>query len=200
MIKLTNRQILHITPGLSPVVCDGKTAVIAIHHEVGICGADPPGVMIGVDVASDKCGKRLPTVDALVDFFKQGIHDVFIFRITENMREIKRPVTDVFGSRQLPGFASVIRTVKSILFRFDDGIHPLRVAGRNGQSDTTQHSFGQTVFCRQLLKGLASVVGHIQSGSRATGFKKPGPTLRLPQGYKKFVGVARVHHHVGNTR
>src|SRR5690606_24693273 len=51
MIKLRYRQIFHKSPGLSAVVRNIQTAVVALDDVVGILRVNPHGVVIGVHAA-----------------------------------------------------------------------------------------------------------------------------------------------------
>ena len=198
VVKLTNRNVFGVSPGIAPIKSDIEAPVIAIDDVFAVIGIDPEGVVVGVNApVIDPVIEGAPPVDGAADLGINGIKQVLIRRIYINFGVVKRAISLVFIGHFAPFEAAIGTFVQGIVLGLHQGVHDIGVAFGNGQSQASQVTFGQTVFAGTAFPALAPIVGDIEARTFAAAFKKPGPTLVFPHRRNDFIGIGWVRYEVG---
>src|SRR3984893_6434991 len=108
VIKLGNRQVVALPPGISAIVGIPDTSIVAGDQMIGVIGIDPHIVEVAVGTP----GNGAETFAAIFahDQYKVGfVNFIFVFGIDNQVSEIDRPPHHpVAAIPLLPGLSSVI--------------------------------------------------------------------------------------------
>ena len=165
-----------------------------------IVGVNPECVVVGVNVPAAKILERFTAVFGFTHAGMDGIDAVFVERIYKNIVVVKGAVANfVLVVHHDPGCSAVGRTVKGILFGFEEGIDDVGFGGRNSQTRSSEFALGQTIFGGSLSPCFTPVVGDVDSGARSAGVERPGLASVFPHSCDEFVGVLRVNDEICHT-
>ena len=202
MVELRYGQVADKAPGISPVLRDVQSPVVPVKHKLSVLGMYPPGVMIGVyavvgAVGRHQLGEILTTVLGNVDIGEDGVKPVLILRVDVDFRIIKWAVTDsILIVDFFPFKTTVLGFVERVLFGFYQGVDDIGTTSRNGDPDTTEITFRETVLFGNLFPVFPAVVGHVESAALASGFEEPGIATVFPHRGEQFIRIRRIHDEV----
>ena len=123
-VELSSRIVLR-SPRPATVEGDISAAVIAVDHSIGIARRNPK-VMV-VTVGDSDALESFTTVSRTIQSRVQRIHDFGVLRIGINASVVECPLTQhPLIIHEVPGRTSVIGTVDSTVFSFDQRPHSVR--------------------------------------------------------------------------
>src|SRR6185295_12882056 len=197
-VELRDRQVALEVPARAAVPGLGEAAVAADQQVIGVGGVDPHHVVVDVLVLLAERPEGLAAVLAGLEQHVHGVDAVGIEGIDEQLLIVLRAVRDVVAAL-LPTAAGVGRAEEAagLADGLDDGVDGVRLRRREGEADAPHVLLGQAGG--ELLPGGAAVGGPVDAALGAAVDQGPDVAAPLVGGGVEHVGVARVHHHVGDA-
>ena len=185
MVPLRGREVL-LGPLAAGVHRHRATAIVRAHEVRRIGGVDPEVMVVAVRTVAD-ARQRLPGVGRPEQRRVLRVHDVRVLMIGEQVRVVERALTDVpVAVHQRPRGTRIVALEQAAVVVLDQGIHTVRIRGRECHTNTTHQSRRQALVARDLGPRFATVDALEQAGTRTARRHLIFLAVRLPHG--------RVHH------
>ena len=127
MVKLSNRNVLRISPSLAAVIRNIQSPIVAIDHVFWILGMHVKRMMIGVDMSP--ISQNIPvfaTIFAAGDLTPNTIYPVLVAGVHVQFGIVKRTVTGIaIGTYFVPAIAAIIGAIHRGFSRLHKRIHPI---------------------------------------------------------------------------
>src|SRR6185436_4745811 len=130
----------------------------------------------------------------------EDVHRIRVLRVREDVRVVPGALAQPpFVVRALPGGARVFAAVDAAVLRLDEGPHPARVRGGDGDAHAAPRPLGQA-FARHFLPGVAAVRRLVEAAARPAALQAPGRAHHLPEGGVEDARVGGIHVDVDRAR
>ncbi|MBA7678698.1 hypothetical protein ES703_86976 [subsurface metagenome] len=177
LIKLPDREVIHIIPGLSPVRGNTYSSILSLPHPVGILGVYPERVKIHMCFPRDT-PEVLPSIDGKRQSGRDCVDLVLIHRINSYIGVVKASRDDLDIPGDIPErFSSVIGSIKRSFRGFCYDIDHVGIAFRDFYSESA-HKL-RKASCH-LFPGLPPVYRPENTAIFVSAGERPGFPLEKP--------------------
>ena len=201
VVELARRLVEPARPGPAAVQRHQRSLVHAQDAAVGIVGIDPQAVeVVARGVALDRQEGGAAVLRAQDDGVAHP-HLVGVLRVGGELAEVPAALPDARVAAGLaPARPVVVGAVEPARLGVDQGVHPVRRGGGDGQADPPRRV--RQAAARDRRPGAAPVVGLVEPAPRSVGGRVDVPRRpsRLPQGGVDGVGVAGLELQVDGAR
>ena len=201
VIELRDRQVVALPPGVATVVGIPDASIVAGNEMLGIFRIHPHIMKIPVGAIADRA--ETPAAVFAEDQAKVGLVDfVFVFRIDDQVGEVKRPPDHQIAAVPLfPRLAAIFGAKKSAPRGLDQGIHDIWFGGRDGYGYTAPGLCGQSLGVlfiqlgprRSSIRGLKKAAAAGGGGAFTAGTERPAFAPKIPHARKKDFGILGIH-------
>ena len=183
------------------VDADGGALIGGQEDDVGVQGIDPDGVVVVAAGRAFDGGETLAGVVGAVGGGVGDVDDVLVLGVDADAGEIAAAAVDALLAVDVfPVGAGIVGAVDAAGFaaRFDEGVHAIGVAGRDGDADASEAALREGgKAASERVPGGAAVGGFEEAAVGAgEGAVLPGTLLRLPEDGVDGLGIARVEGEV----
>ena len=177
MVELRRGLVVLRAPALSAIERNRRPTVVGVDQEARVLRIDPE--LMVVAVRRLECRERSASVNGFHHRRVHHIDDVSVLRIGRDVHVVPRArLNQPVPAEQPPRLPGIVAAKETALFRFDNGIHALRIRRRYGDADLA-HQLWQALT--KSCPGVAGVGGLPDAAPRPAASDQPGQTLMIPE-------------------